>query len=73
MKTKTFNTNKNIASTLVAINEGKTVSRYLSLQLVALGLLKTEAVKNDGRGRPRVIYSVSGKGRGLIALSKNWK
>lgn len=47
------------------------VSDYHTKQLIKLGYVKNEVVKNM-RGCP-VIPVVSGKGRGLIALSKNWK
>ena len=71
MKTSTFTTKKAVVAALKNID---TTSRYLSLQLVALGyadVVKTKAT--PGRGRCKVSYAVNGKGRGLIALAKNWK
>ena len=49
------------------------VSRYLALKLAERGFIEVETVKGEGRGRPRVVYKVTGKGRGYVALSKNWK
>ena len=69
-----FANNFNVADSLAAIrdNSGE-VSRYLALQLAERGLVAPEAVKSGGRGRPRIVYNLTGKGRGLVALSKNWK
>lgn len=74
MKTKFFKNAKVIAKTLDAVNNGAPISRYLAEQLVELGYmnrgLQPKAIRT--RGRLKVVYFVSGKGRGLIALSKNW-
>jgi len=48
-------------------------SRYLTLKLVEMGYVEAEDVKSEGRGRPRKIYKLTGKGRGRIGLAKNWK
>ena len=49
------------------------VSYYLKRQLVQQGLINAVKIVKDTRGRPEYDYQVSGKGRGLIAMSKNWK
>jgi hypothetical protein len=50
------------------------ISRYIALQLVAKGYLKIEKVKeNPGRGRASHVYAQTGKAKGYIALSRNWK
>jgi predicted ArsR family transcriptional regulator len=68
-----FRDNYAIVEVLEAIAAGMTKSRYLTLQLVQMGFVKPVTVKTEGRGRPRVVYEVTGKGRGRIALAKNWK
>lgn len=70
MKTMTFN-NKAIAAALKSFD---TLSRYHRVQLVKMGYAEAKTEKlTAGRGRPTVKYELSGKGRGLVALSKNWK
>ena len=49
------------------------ISRYHMMQLVEGGLVEVVKVPGEGRGRPRHEYQVSGKGRGLMNLAKNWK
>ena len=56
-----------------ALNNLNTMSRYMILQLVDLGLVEIQKIKTEGRGRPAHNYVVSGKGRGLQALARNWK
>lgn len=56
-----------------ALNNLENVSYYHKRKLVEAGLLVEETVETGSRGRPAVNYNVSGKGRGLLALSKNWK
>jgi predicted ArsR family transcriptional regulator len=48
-------------------------SRYLTLKLVEMGLVEAVDVKGEGRGRPRKVYTLTGKGRGRVGLAKNWK
>lgn len=62
-----------VVDALEKIQSGDFKSRYLTLKLVELGFVKTTNVKCEGRGRPRVIYELTGKGRGRIGLAKNWK
>ena len=61
------------AEFLKALASGELKSRYLALQLVDLGLVAVETVKGEGRGRPRVEYKVTGKGRGYLGLAERWK
>ena len=48
-------------------------TRYLTLKLVEMGYVEAEDVKSEGRGRPRKVYKLTGKGRGRLGLAKNWK
>jgi len=68
-KTK-FETSKGVVKALKNLNS---LSRFLKLQLVDKGFVKVVKRKSEGRGRPVHDYEVTGKGRGLVALSKNWK
>lgn len=47
-------------------------TRFLNLKLVAKGYFTIEPVKSGKRGRPAFSYNLTGKGRGFLALSKNW-
>ena len=50
------------------------VSYYHKRKLVDLSYLKQVYIPlKAGRGRPATNFEVSGKGRGYLALSKNWK
>jgi predicted ArsR family transcriptional regulator len=49
------------------------ISRYLKLQLVEQGFLKTEDVKHEGRGRPSKRYIMTSKAKSYMNISKNWK
>ena len=71
----TFQSGKDKVAVLKAVQAGNTdTSRFLKEQLVGQGLLEKVQVKTtEGRGRPRVVYQVAGKGRNLIALSARWK
>ena len=52
--------------------ENNTLSRYLALQLVALGFAKIEVEEKTGRvGRPGHRYVLTGKARGYRAIMKN--
>lgn len=62
-----------VVDALEKIKNGEFKSRYLTLKLVDLGFVKTTNVKGEGRGRPRVIFELTGKGRGRIGIAKNWK
>jgi predicted ArsR family transcriptional regulator len=65
-----FGTAKQIAEALESIQAETFKSRYLTLQLVKLGLVETYTEALPGRGRPKVKYRLTGKGRGQLALSK---
>jgi hypothetical protein len=69
-RTATFSTKSSVAKALVNLD---TLSRFLKLQLVEAGYLKAVTVPSTGkRGRPEVSYVMTGKARGLLALSRNW-
>lgn len=63
----------NVIDALTAIQTGSFKSRHLTMKLIDMGLVEAVTVKGEGRGRPRVVFQVTGKGRGRIALAKNWK
>ena len=65
-----FNTKVSVANALMNLTE---VSRFHKLQLIEMGYLTVDTVKKASRGRPAHDYVLTGKGRGLVALSKNWK
>jgi hypothetical protein len=71
-RTPTFSNRTKLVETLNSIKNGEDVSRFLCLQLVDLGYVTTETEKHAGRGRPMIHYVLSGKGRGYLALAKNW-
>jgi len=55
-------------------NVGANVSRVLTLQLVELEYLETFKEKvTQGRGRAKMFYRLTGKGKGYLALSARWK
>lgn len=70
--------NKKIATVLKAIVAGEEISYFHKRQLVETGHLVetkgiTDAVKAAGRGRHKVSYELSTKGKTLVNLAKNWK
>lgn len=48
-------------------------TRYYLERVTEMGYLEKVAVKTAKRGRPAVEYVMTGKGKGLVALAKNWK
>jgi hypothetical protein len=56
-----------------ALNNLEGLSRYLALRLKYNGLVAVEKVAHAGRGRQGHRYVLTGKGRGLVALARNWK
>lgn len=56
-------------------NVGAQVSRVLTLQLVDRGYVVAEKLPNaEGqRGRAKLVYKLTGKGRSYLALSAKWK
>jgi hypothetical protein len=62
-----------VIDALNAVSAGNFKSRYLTLKLIDLGFVVAKQMKSEGRGRPRVVYELTGKGRGRLAISKNWK
>lgn len=65
-----FKTSKDVVK---ALNDLDNISRFLKLQLVEKGYVEIFKVKaTAGRGRANHVYQISGKGRGLLALSSKW-
>lgn len=63
-----------IVDKLLDIERGTPVSRYLMNKLHGEGYLEMVESRNPGqRGQTTKTFAVSGKGRGYIALAKNWK
>ena len=48
------------------IESGKHIGRYLSTKLVTMGFVEASTIKSRGRGRPRIVYILSEKGRQQI-------
>jgi|AntRauMFilla1563_2_1112583.scaffolds.fasta_scaffold12116_2 hypothetical protein len=65
-----------IVSALCAIRDGNKAeapSRYLTYKLVHKGLVDVEKVKTStGRGAPKAVFVVTGRGRNYINLSARW-
>lgn len=55
-----------------ALTDLPNTSRFLALQLIAKGFVSVEKVHTGKRGKPAHVYTLTGKGRGYVALSKNW-
>jgi hypothetical protein len=49
------------------------MSRQLTLKLVDMGYAQPVEIKGEGVGRPRKAYTLTGKARSYLALSKRWK
>ena len=49
------------------------ISRQLTLNLVDMGYVQPVDVKGEGRGRPKKAYTLTGKAKSYLALSKRWK
>jgi predicted ArsR family transcriptional regulator len=47
-------------------------SRFLNLKLVNKGYFTIVPIHTNRRGRPAFSYELTGKGRGYLALAKNW-
>jgi predicted ArsR family transcriptional regulator len=47
-------------------------SRFLKLQIQEMGYIVSKPVKSGKRGRPAFEWILTGKGNGLLAISKNW-
>lgn len=65
----TFRNNKAIVDSL---NDLGNVSRFLALKLVDMGYVAIRASQTGFRGRPSHTYVVTGKGRQLVALARQW-
>lgn len=54
-------------------NERAAMSRTLTVKLVDMGYVTTTEVKGEGRGRPTKYFTLTGKGKSYLSLSKRWK
>lgn len=69
-RTNSFNSTKSIVNALNALDK---TSYFLKRQLVGKGYLTIDKTRTSEKaGRYAYVYKVSGKGRGLLAISKNW-
>jgi predicted ArsR family transcriptional regulator len=66
-----FNDQGYIVTILKNVEIGQPSSRYLMNQLVDLGLVERTTSKGQGRGRPRVVYNLSEKGRQHIQTAQH--
>lgn len=69
-RTPTFIRKTNVVEALKDVDN---ISRFLKLQLVEAGFLQVTPVKSGNRGRPAFAFDLTGKAKGLLALSRNWK
>lgn len=65
--------NKKKLVTVLKTGDFENLTFYMKTKLATAGYLAIEKVQTGKRGRPADKVTVSGKGRGLIAMSKNWK
>lgn len=70
-----FSDKKTVAKFLRKHESDNTVSAYYLTQLAELGYVERveREVEVGRRGRRPTHYILTGKGKGLLALSKNWK
>lgn len=77
-RTAATESNKGIAKLLNNFVKGELSYTYIR-KLVDTGhisdtkKIQTEGVRQAGRGRHKIEYELTGKGKGLLNLSKNWK
>lgn len=64
----TFSSVDVLIQALKDIENGKKVSRYLCIKLVEIGMVQPSTIRSEGRGRPRVVYILSEKGRQQIGM-----
>lgn len=63
-----------VIDTLKAIEANPdAVSYYHKKKLLKEKLLNEVTMHKEGRGRPEKTFELSGKARGYLAISKNWK
>lgn len=69
MRTHTFLNKSKLVEQLTNLDKA---SRFLALQLVSMGYVRIEPLTLLRRGRPAHVYVLTGKGRGYVALARNW-
>lgn len=67
-----FEDSRKRANLLKSFKNGDGVSTYHKKLLEGLGFVEAVNAKSGGRGRPAKNYKLTGKGRGYLALAKNW-
>jgi len=71
---ETFATSKAIAKALKTVGTSDQPSTFLLKKLEDKGFVEFKPVKvTEGRGRPKLVAQLTGKGRGFVALSSRWK
>jgi len=65
--------NKKKLAAFLKNGEFQDTTFFLKQKLVAAGFLGVTKVQTGKRGRPAEVLALTGKSRGLIALSANWK
>jgi len=61
-----FVNEQEVRQALKAVQSGNYKSRYLTIKLLNMGLVEATKSKGEGRGRPRVIYSLTEQGQEMI-------
>lgn len=79
MARRELRTNVGVVAQLKALVTGSEIKYAVLQELIDLGYVAekarvtTEAVKEAGRGRKKIVYDATPRGKSLINLSKNWK
>jgi predicted ArsR family transcriptional regulator len=61
-----FLNEETINNALQEIQVGNFKSRYLTIKLVEMGLVESTTSKGQGRGRPKVVYSLTDSGKSRL-------
>lgn len=74
-KTALVDSKRALAKFLIEMQGGdhQAITWYLKKSLVKAKYVEEVPMKTAKKGRPRLELVVTGKGRGLIAMSKQWK
>lgn len=62
-----FLNKQTVDNALWEIQAGNFKSRYLTIKLIEMGLVESTTSKGQGRGRPKVVYSLTDSGRSYLA------
>jgi len=78
-RTPIFNNGRSVAAALTKLVAGEPLTYDHTQRLIASGHVEvagktsTDAVKVAGRGRHKIMYQPSKKGKAILSLSKTWK